>query len=183
MGVKGIFIQIKNKLMQDEHERQALRALKIDRKELELQRLQEDNKNLQREVDLRRAITQEKNKKLQLKMSPIRDIGKHPFVQNIMSNMKERTEKLKTPQENKGFDLAITRQMKKGITPITVFFWVVGLVAVWWAIAPIMNTFAQQGIADNNVTGVGAFILTNMNFIIFIIILIFILAIQFWGNQ
>lgn len=46
-----------------------------------------------------------------------------------------------------------------------------------------MNDFVQVGIADNNITGFGAFILTNMNLFIFVLLLIFILGVQVWGTQ
>lgn len=46
-----------------------------------------------------------------------------------------------------------------------------------------MNDFAQAGIAQHNITGFGAFVLTNMNLLIFVLLLVFILGVQVWGTQ
>jgi hypothetical protein len=47
----------------------------------------------------------------------------------------------------------------------------------------MMSSFAQVGIAQNNITGFGAFVLTNMNLLIFVLLLIFILGVQVWGTS
>lgn len=69
-------------------------------------------------------------------------------------------------------------------TPITVFFWLITFAIVWaLALGEIVNVFAQQGVTYLGGQGLGAFLLNNFNFTIMIIILVFILAITFIGNQ
>lgn len=66
---------------------------------------------------------------------------------------------------------------KKGITPITIIFWVLCFVMLWFLfLGQFMNIGVSSAIENNNLTGIEAFILMNMNLLIFICLIIFIVA-------
>lgn len=66
---------------------------------------------------------------------------------------------------------------KKGATQITVVFWVIAFVIIWFMFAgKFLNIGVGMAIENNNLTGIEAFLLSNLNLIIFFCVLIFIVA-------
>lgn len=68
---------------------------------------------------------------------------------------------------------------KKGVFAGTVYFMilVVFIVVLWiWVINPIIQGFVPQALADNNVTGIEAFLWSNINLAFFVTLLLLIIG-------
>lgn len=74
---------------------------------------------------------------------------------------------------------------KKGVSPITIFFWVIIFIFVWVLfLADFWNLGVNMMINNNNLTGIEAFGYQNLVFVIFGAVIIFALAyMSYGGNQ
>jgi hypothetical protein len=67
---------------------------------------------------------------------------------------------------------------KQGVSPITVIFWYLGFIVVWIFYAgKVIKYWALEAVATNALTGIEAFLLTNINVLVFFISLVFMIAI------
>jgi hypothetical protein len=66
---------------------------------------------------------------------------------------------------------------KKAITPLTVAFWVLVFVMIWFLfLGKFLNMGVGMAIENGNLTGIEALILANLNLLVFICMIIFIIA-------
>jgi len=74
--------------------------------------------------------------------------------------------------------------LRNGQTAITVTFWIIiFLVVLGLFFASFTTTWTNQAITKNNLTGIEAFVLSNLNIIIYVAALIFALAALTWGER
>lgn len=70
---------------------------------------------------------------------------------------------------------------RKAITPITVVFWVLIFVVIWFMfIGPFLNMGVGMAIENNHLTGIEAMLLANLNLLIFICLILFIIAYNYF---
>lgn len=72
---------------------------------------------------------------------------------------------------------------KKGFTtPITIFFMVLAFVIGWALVfGPMLATWGADAVENNNLSGVEALFYYNLNVLIFVVLVIFILAYLYLG--
>lgn len=69
---------------------------------------------------------------------------------------------------------------KKGLSPINIIFISFVFIIIWsMAIGNIIGEFGHQAVEQNNLTGIEALLLENMNLIIMFIFVVFMIAIGF----
>lgn len=72
---------------------------------------------------------------------------------------------------------------KKGLSIITLVFWVITFVLVWALfIGKLLNEWGQQAVITGGFTGIEAFFYSNLNFVVGIVFLIAILSIALFGG-
>lgn len=72
---------------------------------------------------------------------------------------------------------------KKGLSPITVFFWIIVFVMLWALfLGSWLTTSGESAVNNNNLTGVEAFVFMNLNLLVFVVLIIFILAYLYLGG-
>lgn len=72
---------------------------------------------------------------------------------------------------------------KKGLTNISIIFFVLVFIILWALVfANLLSDYGNQIVNENNLTGVEALLYSNINLIVAIILLIFILALGFGGG-
>jgi hypothetical protein len=70
------------------------------------------------------------------------------------------------------------------VTPITIFFYYIGFLIVWVLFASkIIREQGQLAIVNNGLTGIEAMMFSNLNLVVFIISIIFLLAGMYVTNN
>lgn len=70
----------------------------------------------------------------------------------------------------------------KAFTPITMVFVVGFFLMVWIFLADWISAVGELAVTTNNLTGLEAFIMMNLNFVIFIGLLLFIIVYSAFGG-
>lgn len=72
---------------------------------------------------------------------------------------------------------------KKGLTNISIIFFVIVFIILWALFfADLLSTYGAQIVNENNLTGIEALLYSNLNLIVAVILLIFILAVGLGGG-
>lgn len=71
---------------------------------------------------------------------------------------------------------------KKGVIVIYLFFAVLFFLLVWGVfLAPLIADVGARSVADNNITGVEAFFIENLNLVIFLALILVIIVVVYSG--
>ena len=66
---------------------------------------------------------------------------------------------------------------KKALSPVTVVFWLLLFFILWsLVLGGLLSEVCQQAITQGNLTGASAFILDNINFIVVIFLILFLIG-------
>jgi len=73
---------------------------------------------------------------------------------------------------------------KKALSPITAVFWFVGFLVVWIFFASEkLRYWGLQAVSLNNLTGIEAFLYSNVNLIVMFMVFIFMIVIMYVGGE
>ena len=73
---------------------------------------------------------------------------------------------------------------KKALSPITIIFWFITFIVVWFMFAgERLRYWGLYAVQTHGLSGVEAFLLSNLNFVVLLMVSLFVLAIMYFGSD